>query len=160
MLYFLRNGLSFLKKSQEQSVWFWMHSKCLLLKSKEKLPRAWELQAGPRLSPGCLICPHCFSVFVAAACSQLFSLGKHKDCMYQHTQNRFGSGEQAPINQVPRDRCLMPELKGGSAHFNLFQKAMLEAQIWLRSNLCMCCAQHQIAISNVLGKHRIRKKSY
>lgn len=107
--------------------------------------------------------PHLSSLLlcvVAAACSQLFSLGKHKDCMYQHTQNRFVSGEQAPINEVPRDRCLMPELKGGSAHFNLFQKAMLKAQIWLRSNLCVCCAQHQIAISNVLGKHRLRKKSY
>lgn len=68
--------------------------------------------------------PHLSSLLfsVAAACSQLFSLGKHKDCMYQHTKNRFVSGEQAPINQVPRDRCLMPELKGGSAHSIFFRK--------------------------------------
>lgn len=50
-------------------------------------------------------------MFKAAASSQFFSLGKHKDWMYQHSKNSFVSWEQAHINQIPIDRCLIPELK-------------------------------------------------
>ena len=71
------------------------------------------------LSPGCFICPHYFRVFIAAACRQFFSLGRHKDWMHQHTKNVLVSQMQAHINQAPRDRCLMPEFKGGSAIFSL-----------------------------------------